>query len=217
MVTIVATSDTHGRHGEVPMPDGDILIHAGDSTRVGGLDEFMRFAEWMNAQKKYKHRIWIAGNHELSMEDAANKKEILSLFDDDVIYLENEGVELEGIHFYGSPFTPEFFNWAFMKDDSDLAAEWKKIWDSVNVLITHGPPYSILDKNNRGDACGSQSLYEHVKLLPHLTHHIFGHLHHSHGYEEIDGMHFHNVCALDDAYRYKNPPQIIQIKTKEAI
>ncbi len=211
MVKIVCTSDTHSKHKQVPIPDGDIFIHAGDLTPRGNHNEFISVGNWFRSLKnKFKHRIFIAGNHDFSL--MWNKRMILgSYFDSDVIYLEDSGVNLEGLNIYGSPWVPWFNNWAFMKEDAELKPHWDEIPDDTNVLITHGPPYNILDMESEPRRCGSSSLAERVKQLKHLKHHIFGHIHESYGETLIDGVHYHNVAALNGNYRYQNPPHEIII------
>lgn len=210
MIRIVATSDTHSKHEEVPIPDGDIFIHAGDLTPRGNHNEFISVGNWFRELKNcFKYRILIAGNHDWSL--MWNHRMILdAYFDPDVIYLEDKGVEIEGFKFWGSPWVPQFRDWAFMKPDHELKPHWDAIPEDTQILITHGGPYGILDsyENSR---VGSLSLETRIKELPHLRHHIFGHLHESYGHEIRNGVHCHNVAALNGNYEYQNPPQVIDL------
>ncbi len=214
MVRLVCLSDTHSKHKQISMPDGDILIHAGDLTPRGNHNEFISVGKWFESMKdKYKHRIFIAGNHDWSL--MWNSRMILeSYFDPDVIYLEDSGVELEGIKFYGSPWVPQFMDWAFMKHDEDLKLYWDSIPDDTNVLITHGPPCNIQDMESEPRRCGSLSLRTRVEKLiqyGHLKHHIFGHIHEDNGTKYHGGVGFHNVCSLNGEYRYEHPPTVIEV------
>lgn len=211
MVKIVALSDTHNKHKQIPIPDGDILIVAGDMTGLGNFDEYINIGIWLRKMReKFKYRIMIAGNHDFSLE--FNSQMVLAThFDNDVIYLQDKGVTIEGIKFYGTPWMPHFYDWSFMRTEHELKKYYDAIDDDTEVLITHCPPYSILDHNDGDHRCGSYSLYERVKQLKHLKHHIFGHIHHSYGTETIDDVTFHNVASLNESYKYQNPPQVIEI------
>jgi len=220
MVRLVCLSDTHSKHKQVPIPDGDILIHAGDLTPRGNYYDFISVGKWFESLKeRFKHRIFIAGNHDFGLE--SDRQLILkSHFDRDVIYLQDSGVELEGIKFWGSPWVNQFYNWAFMKEEDDLALHWEAISDDTQVLITHGPPFGILDTNKDEvdketgipDRCGSKTLLDRVMQLPNLKHHIFGHIHDHGGKDwQIGYKMFHNVAALNYMYRYQNAPTVIDV------
>lgn len=206
---IVAISDTHNQQSRVELPDGDVLVHAGDFTGGGTEMEFKNVARWLESLKdKFKYRIIIAGNHDFGLQD--NKKIITEMFDKDLIYLDHQSVTIKGINFFGSPYTPLFNNWAFMKDEYVLSALFKQIPDNTNILITHGPPNMILDKTIRGDNVGSLALYDRIKELKQLNHHIFGHIHEAYGEENIDNIRFHNVSIANEYYRLVNKPIIIE-------
>jgi Icc-related predicted phosphoesterase len=202
---IVCLSDTHTLHNKISIPDGDVLIHAGDLTGRGSFEDYFEAAYWLEKLRhQFKYRIIIAGNHDFNMD------KMLGHFDQDVIYLQDNEVTIDGVIFYGSPWTPPFYDWAFMKNEDQLARQWDLIPEDCDVLITHGPPYSILDKNGEGERCGSVTLYDRIKELK-LRHHIFGHIHESYGSEEIAGTTFHNVCSLNGQYRITNKPVVIEL------
>lgn len=211
-IKIVALSDTHKKHKQIPIPPGDILIHAGDMTSLGNWYEFISVGNWMrNLKEQFKHRIMIAGNHDFGFE--FNAKAILrDHFDRDIIYLQDTGIELAGLKFWGSPWVPQFYNWAFMDEDAVLERYWAQIPLDTNILITHGPPYGILDQESAPRRCGSMTLLNRIQQLTQLKHHIFGHIHEAYGQETIGGIQFHNVASLNGAYRYQNPPQVIEIE-----
>lgn len=219
---IVALSDTHTIQNEVILPEGqfDFLIHSGDMGNVGRFAEYEKIGEWFRSLKdKFKHRIIVPGNHDQAFQHDAPKV-MSTWFDSEVICLIDKGVEIDGIKFYGCPWMPRFYDWAFMLHESELPAVYANIPDDTEVLITHCPPHGILDKAKRKprfseaylyDRCGSPALYERVKQLSQLKHHIFGHIHYGYGVEKIDDVTFHNVASLNENYYYQNAPQIIEI------
>ena len=97
------------------------------------------------------------------------------------VYLEDSAVELLGLKVYGSPWQPFYGGWAFnLHRGPDLAAMWAKIPDDITILVTHGPPEGILDRNNWGENVGCRDLLGRVmELRPRL--HVFGHIHEAAG------------------------------------
>lgn len=186
---LVICSDTHGQHGYLKMPEGDIFIHCGDSTETGEIWEYKNFLAWV-ANLKYKHKIIINGNHEITVEKMGLVKQIVREFNKyhfaNVTYLEEEGVTVEGLKFWGSPKTPEFFDWAYMYKREDGERQWLGVPDDVDVLITHGPPKGIMDKVKATfqypeTNAGCEYLIKKVKeVKPKL--HCFGHIHYTAGH-----------------------------------
>ena len=156
-MTIIYISDTHNRHNDVELPDGDILIHAGDVSSKGTEAEIDNFLEWFSGQP-HKHKIFIAGNHDFYFERETDTV-IANKIPKNVIYLNDSGCEIEGLHIWGSPVQPEFNDWAFNRKRGD---QIKKYWDLIpnntDILITHGPPLKILDKSIRGKHLGCEEL-----------------------------------------------------------
>jgi Icc-related predicted phosphoesterase len=179
---IFAISDTHGKHEQVVIPQGtDMLIHAGDFSNtklpVMNSNEVNLFLIWLE-QQPVKYKVIIAGNHDTSIESRLFTKKDFK--DRGIIYLEHESIEIEGIKIFGSPYTPEYNNWAFNRSRNKLGRIWDSIPDDTDILITHGPPKGILDsasrdKNNHEHAGCSALLKRALKIQPKL--HIFGHLH----------------------------------------
>lgn len=183
-------SDTHDRlhHYKHPIPDGDIFIHAGDFTMSGKQESVIRFNEFLG-QLPHKYKLVIAGNHETTFdprvrgkrfpsEEINNTTEEMSDLLTNCIYLEDSGVEIMGIKFYGSPWTPEFScNWGFNAvRGAEIRSKWDKIPKKVDVLITHGPPLGHLDQTQRGEHVGCEDLLNVVtEIKPQF--HIFGHIH----------------------------------------
>ena len=138
-IRIVCISDTHGQHAKLGVPDGDVLIHAGDFMAFGDTPkEIIDFNQWLGGQP-HRHKIVIAGNHDWMFErHPGAAKELLG----NAIYLENSGTELAGLKIWGSPVQPEFNNWAFnVARGAAIRRYWEMIPDSTDVLVTHGPPY----------------------------------------------------------------------------
>jgi Icc-related predicted phosphoesterase len=187
---IVCVSDTHGYHELTHVPDGDILVHAGDVCRHGGLDDVEEFNRWLG-RLPHRHKVVVAGNHDFCFQaqPRAARESITN-----ATYLEDSGCEIAGLTFYGSPWTPLFCDWAFMLSEEDLAAKWAAIPSGVDVLITHGPPHGILDFTNRKEHAGSRPLFDRVfEVRPRL--HAFGHIHEAAGRTEIDGITFLNAST----------------------
>ncbi len=197
MARIIALADTHlFRHDAVPVPDGDILVHAGDLLQHGDLDELARATEWLAALPHSK-KIVIAGNHEVCLEKKPVEARAM-LADAGAIYLEDEGITLDGIRFHGSPWTPRFRIWAFGKDRGRAAAEmWAKIPSDLDVLVTHGPPYGFGDRvpiKGIPRHVGDVDLLERVRRVRPRVH-LFGHIHQDPGQWSAGGTRFYNVTT----------------------
>jgi Icc-related predicted phosphoesterase len=163
MPRIVLLSDTHNCNEQISVPDGDILIHAGDATNRGQVDEIADFNEWFSGFP-HKHKIFVAGNHDWLFE--TRPKYARSLLAKNVVYLQDSAVEISGLKIYGSPWQPRFFDWAFnLNRGGEMAEKWKLIPNEVDILITHGPPFGILDETPRGDFAGCEELRKRVEEI----------------------------------------------------
>lgn len=176
-------SDTHTFHGLLQVPKGiDLVIHSGDCSnpRDPYINEYevKDFIHWFK-ELPIEHKIFVAGNHDTSIENKLVKKIDFSGYN--IHYLENDYVTIEGIKIFGSPHTPEFGGWAFMKARHKLDRIWDKaIDDDTDIIIVHGPPKGVLDKSydRKGnmESCGDKSLLNKVnKVQPKLM--LFGHIH----------------------------------------
>ncbi len=204
---VVVISDTHGRHDQIGMiPEGDVLIHCGDGLKYGDLEELVELNEWFGEQT-HPHKIYVAGNHDRIFQTKPGEaRKVLT----NAIYLQNEGISIEGKHFYGSPNTPIFLNWFFMQTEKQLAETFSKIPHNLDVLITHGPPYGVLDWNCEGVRCGSESLYfAAVNAQP--KYHCFGHIHEAYGETERHGIKFVNASILNEHYKVSHPPVTFEL------
>lgn len=177
-------SDTHGCHNLLDPPtDADVIICSGDASNYKdpyrNEFEMRNFLDWY-ASLNCKYKIYVAGNHDTSIEKRFILKEDFIL--KDIIYLEDDFVIIENLKIYGSPITPTFGNWSFMKKREKLFDYWKSIPDDIDVLITHGPPKGILDlsynKIGELEFCGDGSLRRHIfERLKNLKLNCFGHIH----------------------------------------
>tara|TARA_R110002167_G_scaffold207960_1_gene412016 strand:- start:218 stop:883 length:666 start_codon:yes stop_codon:yes gene_type:complete len=210
---IVFLSDTHGLHDQMkyPVPDGDVLVHCGDAMNRGISSELCDFAVWFN-EFPHEHKIYVPGNHDhYFAENLTLSKEILNNhITSEVTVLVDEEVVIDGLKFYGSPWTRQFYTWAFMKDEKELKDVWATIPNDTDILITHGPPKSILDINDEGQRCGSKSLRDKVWEVKPLIH-AFGHIHEAYGVMNSTHTKFLNLSVCNRKYQPVNKPVVVDI------
>ena len=211
MPRIVCLSDTHNCHEQIAVPDGDILIHAGDATIRGTIEEIVFFNEWF-ANLPHPHKILVAGNHDWLFETSNHLAR--TLLDSSIHYLQDSAVEIENLKIYGSPWQPRFFDWAFnLMRGTELAKKWKLIPNDIDVLITHGPPHGILDEvinKYSTENTGCEELRQRVEAIrPKL--HVFGHIHCCYGTAEKFNVTFVNASNCDENYMPENPPSLVQL------
>ena len=208
MPRIVCLSDTHNCTHEIEVPDGDILIHAGDATIRGTVDEVAAFNRWFK-RLPHKYKIFVAGNHDWLFE--LDNEQARSLLDPTIIYLQDSSVEIDGVSIYGSPWQPRFFDWAFNLDRGEQMAEkWAMIPDEIDILITHGPPHGILDRTPNGDYAGCEELNKRIEQVRPAVH-VFGHIHLGYGTLQRDGTRFVNACICDEEYAPSNAPIVVDM------
>ncbi len=201
-IKIVAFSDTHSKRFNIK-ESGDILIFAGDDD-IYNITELMDFIHWIN-KANFEHKIVIAGNHDFYFQESRYAKECLK--SNNIIYLEDSSIDICGIKIYGTPYTPTFFNWAFMESEKKLENRFSNIPEDVDILVTHGPAKDVLDQvDGDGVHAGSISLSSKIMGLPKLKYHFFGHIHGSYG--NIDNK-FFNVSVSDEDYSLANKPQVV--------
>jgi len=180
---IVCISDTHGRHADLELPGGDVLVHAGDFTNHGEPREVAAFSEWFRAQP-FARKVLVAGNHDFLLQtDPAGAREMLS----GIEYLEGSGVVIDGVRFWGSPWQPRFGRWAFnLERGPELAAHWSTVPEDTDVLVTHTPAAGVLDRTWRGTEVGCADLAAALpRIAPRL--HVVGHIHEAAGHVRGDG------------------------------
>lgn len=180
---ITCIADTHFKHRYIDTREfstTDILIHAGDFTGNGNAAQTLSFLQWYS-DLDVPHKILVAGNHDFKAcsEDFPS---MLAQFPS-ITYLRNSSVTIDGLVIWGSPYSNIFGQWAFMKDDLELADIWDQIPTNTNIVITHGPAYGIADKvlnhEGRNPHVGSQSLRLKLQKLKKLKLHVTGHIHES--------------------------------------
>lgn len=206
MVKVVATSDFHGELPEIP--ECDLLLIAGDSCPEGAPSLQARwldgpFREWL-ASVPAKEIVLIAGNHDLIYERAK-----------DLVpqglrchYLEDSSIELFGFQIYGTPWQLPFWG-AFNLTEEELKDKYALIPSSVDILVSHSPPYCIWDGVPVGGESvahtGSVSLRNKVfEIRPKLF--VCGHIHCAYGVTTVEDILFANVSLLNDDMLAVNPP-----------
>jgi hypothetical protein len=228
-IRVVCISDTHGLVKDLKIPDGDVLIHAGDFTNAGEMSQIMELNELLG-RLPHKHKIVIAGNHDISFQEGwyeANWKRFNPYMESvracraaltNCTYLEDSEVVIEGYKFYGSPWQPSFCNWAFnLERGAPLKEKWNKIPTDTEILITHGPPlgYGDLIPPPESKRTGCLDLLNAVEQIAPL-YHIFGHVHEGYGVTSNGVTTFINASTCTDAYKPTNEPIVFDLPSKTA-
>ena len=222
---ITFISDTHtymydNDFKELILPEGDILCFSGDIMSSGYNEhELIHFLEWISKQP-FIYKVFIAGNHDRLLEDKPLiADEIISKYKaNGVVYLKNSSFEYNGIKIYGTPHQPYFCGWAFnVPDLNKLKNIYQMIPDDVDILLTHCPPYGILDQSHRpnysnptGDEhLGSMELKEvleqkhNYNCMPKVV--AFGHIHGDGGKQKkIGDTLYINASLCDEDYEPTN-------------
>lgn len=217
-MVITLISDTHTKHRycekDLYKGQGDLLIHAGDFMNSGyDENDIWEFLQWFENQNQYKSQIFIAGNHDRFFQNHPEKtKDILIeypnvcyLQDCPITYISEEGKE--SCKIYGSPWQPEFYQWAFNlpRQGEDLREKWFLIPSDTDILVTHGPAFGHGDEAPYGGHVGCELLRERIDEF-HPKIHVFGHIHAGYGYKFHNGTHFFNASVLGETYNYENKP-----------
>ena len=212
-------SDTHTKENTLNLCGGDILVFSGDCMSSGSsIFELFKFIEWFKEQN-YTYKVFVADNHDRTCEMLPEKyiKPIFDLYyDNGVRYIKDELITVDGISIYGTPYQPYFYGWAFNVSDSEkLTNIYKNIPEGVDILITHCPPYDILDKSHlpreKNGKTGEEPLGS-TELLNVLTemenppkYHCFGHIHGDGGKVEKKGeTTYINASVCDEQYEPVN-------------
>ncbi len=218
---VVCISDTHNCNLEkLKLPEGDILLHSGDFSMNGTIPEVSQFNEQCGKIKnRYTHGIYTcAGNHDFLAEtDEALCRSLMP----NCNLLIDKSIEIDGVKFYFSPWTPWFFSWAFNFEEQNIEQAqrcWANIPDDTNVLITHGPPRKILDRTpdhyaHMGRNVGCGQLFSRTVKLRNLLLHSFGHIHCSYGHEKFENTLYVNASICTEQYRPTNPAYVVDIDT----
>lgn len=212
---LVLLSDTHTMHREVKVPEGDVLIHAGDLTYTGRISQFEDALAWL-AALPHKHKVVIAGNHDfgaLEFFKGDRQKDGHLRRDLGIHFLHDTGCSIDGVKFWGSPYTPRFGLWAYMAERGDEIKEhWDLIPDDTNVLVTHGPLCGFLDTAHPdGPNLGCEDLHEAVFDCVHPKVHVFGHIHGGYGKFDAGDTKLYNASVVNEAYKVVNAPHEITL------
>ena len=221
-VTLI--SDTHTKHNQLngDLPGGDLLIHAGDFMNSGyNPMEAMEFFNWFDKINNYDTKVFIAGNHDRWMENEPEEAQGILTGYKTIEYLQDEECVLyfdgpngdwseDNIRIYGSPWQPEFYNWAFNlpRNGEELKAKWDNIPDNTDILVTHGPAQTYLDTAGppyNTPLLGCELLKERIELIKPKIH-VCGHIHGGYGYYYNGHTHFFNASVLNERYSYANLP-----------
>lgn len=239
---IDAVSDLHGFYPK--LAGGDLLIVAGDLTATDEEYEYKKFFGWLRDQK-YEETIVIAGNHDnylqnhIHIEDLEDSGEFTYLCESGTEFEYEEIIEEEHkfkgmisykvkrkLKIFGSPWTKTFKGMnpkckAFTCDtEEELAEKFSLIPADIDILITHSPPYGILDGipleyDGTEYHAGSTSLRNMVLDGNHFTnlkHHIFGHIHEQGGRSiDLVSTQFHNCSYVNERYKPVNKPIRIEL------
>ena len=211
---IVCISDTHNKHKQIPedwFPEGDVIVHAGDISSMGYLHEIEEFCKWFS-KLSYTHKIFIAGNHDWGFQTKPQEvKEILDRYPE-ITYLQDSGIEIWGVKFWGSPWQPEFYDWAFnLKRGPQILERWKQIPEDTQVLITHGPVKGRCDMTMGGEFVGCEMLEMELHTRLNVELHVCGHIHSAHGESHDGKTHFINASILNERYQVQYKPIVYTI------
>lgn len=189
---ICVISDTHNLHKDIIFNHNveiDTIIHCGDFTSsvIYNKEQTLDFLDWFN-NLPIKNKILVAGNHDGFLYSLYQNNEIFDFISNNypnIIYLQDNSVIIDGIKFYGTPWTLKYSDWDFMKiNENELFKVFSLIDKDTNVLISHSPAETILDYSS-GKILGSSSLKYQVERLQYLDYHLFGHIHNSYGYRDM--------------------------------
>lgn len=208
---VVCISDTHELHRELVVPAGDLLIHAGDFTFFSKRPSMIRdFDDWLG-ELPHRHKVVVPGNHELLFQEPRNRAAITN-----AELLVASGAEVEGLRIWGSPVT-SFIGAFALSSAEDRKRHWAQIPRNLDILVTHGPPKGILDREAPEEpAAGCPELALAVpKMQPRL--HVFGHIHGGYGVLRTPTTVFINASVYQDG-SLEYPPIVLEIcapKTSE--
>lgn len=207
-IRVVCISDTHLQCRGVRIPNGDILVHAGDLTGSGTLDELSAEVAWLESLP-HPHKVIIAGNHDFCFQVHPEEAKARC---GGLIYLQDEEAAVGGLRVYGSPWQPEFLGWAFGRERGEpLRQTWAAIPPGLDLLVTHGPPRTIGDRTFAQDHVGCDDLLEATRRTA-PTYHVFGHVHEGYGMHPRGPTIHVNASLLDLHYHPVNPPIVLDVE-----
>jgi Icc-related predicted phosphoesterase len=207
-------SDTHTKHDKLNgfLPGGDILLHSGDLTSRGYINEIENFMKWYDNINNYDTKVFIAGNHDFGFQDDNQKLRGLLTGYKTIDYLQDElmmvGEDYDNmVKIWGSPWQPEFHNWAFnLPRGEKIKEKWDMIPVETDILITHGPAFGKLDyvSYDRKNVGCEDLLLKIQEIKPKI--HLCGHIHEGRNIVFSDGTLYVNASVLNDRYEFRNKP-----------
>lgn len=216
---IVCISDTHSQNllTKWTWPEGDVLVHAGDMTSRGSHDDLRKIGREM-LQLPYRYRIVVPGNHDRAFWERESRKFLLQAWEllPGIIVLQDQIVGIDGVNFYGTSW------FRFERDVESSVPKWEAInknllWSKIptetDIVITHLPPFGILDRREDGTELGSEALRQEIigRVKPQA--HIFGHAHKDHGVVEFSNIKFINAALVNNEYKPFFSPIVIEVDT----
>ena len=217
-INVTLLSDTHTKERNVLVNGGDLILHSGDVMNSGyDWEDLYDFLTWFS-ELPYKMKVFTPGNHDRFIEDNPVDawKMINEFHEKGVRCLIDDFVEFEGLKIYGSPWQPEFYNWAFNlpRDGWELEQKWSDIPTDTDILITHGPAFGYVDKViGTPDNLGCELLSKRIKTIKPKIH-VCGHIHSGRGIVLNDGTLYINASVLDERYHYTQTPFTIDFDFK---
>ncbi len=205
LVRVVCLSDTHELHHELSVPDGDLLIHAGDITFFGSISKIRDFNDWLG-ELPHRYKVVIPGNHDRAFNQDPRSRALIT----NAVLLINEGVRVCGLNIWGSPVTCDDAAHGHTKP-RERASLYATIPPDTDILITHGPPFGILDHergSNRRQGC-PELRRAVMRVKPKL--HVFGHCHAGYGVRPTEQTMYVNASLLGWSGDIENRPIVLNI------
>ena len=213
---ILALSDLHGHLPTLPKLNLDVLVIAGDICPVGTHVRLLEQAHWYRdvfnpwlESLDVKNKIITWGNHDWAPERVPHLMPTIS-----ASVLNDSGIGINGINFWGSPWQLRFHDWAFNLDEPEIARKYENIPNNISVLVSHGPPFGYGDKTFLNENVGSPSLTKAI-IDKNIKITITGHIHPAFGeYRIPSGQYVFNSSVVDNKYCPVNNGFLIKLNEK---
>ena len=189
---ILQISDTHNKHHLlVNLPEADVIVHCGDFTDNGTEKEALDFLNWF-IMLPYKHKIFVTGNHDTCLWNA----EAIEDLPKNVHFLQDSECKIEGITFLGLAYN---HSEQVIPPDAD-------------VLVSHEPPFMILDKDNNIHWGNADLKKKILEVKP--RYYFFGHIHGAYGTEKHHGIVFSNAALFYESFQMEGNFHLLKYKPK---
>lgn len=206
MMKIWFISDSHCQHHKLKVPECNMVCHCGDFSNSRNPNQsFLEVLDFLNwyGELPIKYKVLTCGNHDIFCEKhTAEFKDLCKTRG--IIPLIHDVTTIEGITIVGSPYTPTYGNWAFMKKRGEkIDRMWRQL-PPCDILLTHGPSQGILDLADDIDdrkrivQVGCKNLLNNLsRINPKI--HVCGHIHstdrfNNYGKFELDRVYIN--CAV---------------------